>query len=131
MLRDVLWELWSAALAVMALGASLVATLGLIWLVVTDPGRADVWVWGLAALSVAGDVVAAVRQDRRPSHRPRLAGLGWLASLVLGVLLILGAGGAGGVVVIGCVLVAKAVVDLPDAIGLWPSQMASEPSAPR
>ncbi|WP_435108013.1 hypothetical protein [Nocardiopsis synnemataformans] len=131
MLRHALWETWKLVLTVTAIAAGLAAFVTLIWLVITDPDRADAWVWGLAVVAMVGDLVAAVRTNPRRARSPRLAGLVWLASAITGVLLILLASGAGGVAVIGYVVATNVLLTLPDAAGLWPGQDDRELSAPQ
>ncbi|NKY96773.1 hypothetical protein [Nocardiopsis alborubida] len=118
-------------LTVTAIAAGLAAFVALIWLVITDPDRADAWVWGLAVVAMVGDLVAAVRTNPHRAPNPRLAGLVWLASAITGVLLNLLASGAGGVAVIGYVVATNVLLTLPDAAGLWPGQDDRELSAPQ
>lgn len=114
-----LWNVWGAFLAAAAVTLGLVSLVALIILVGNDPTRADAWVWGLAAASVVGDLVGVVSGPRRPRGL-RLAAASWGLRVASAVALILLVPDAQGLVVLGYVLAASAVVSLPDAIGLWP-----------
>lgn len=115
-----LWSLWSS---ILALGASVVGLVSLVTLIIVvggDPTRADAWVWGLAAAWVVGDLVGTASTPRRGPRGLRLAAVLWLVQTVGAVALILLASETQGLMVLGYALAAGAVVQLPDAIGLWP-----------
>lgn len=122
-----LWKMWSTLLVTVAVVVGMGSLGVLIYLVVSEPTRADAWVWGLAAATLMGDLAAAV-YGLRLQRGLRLTAVGWLVQVAAAVLLVCSSSHTQGLVVLGYVFAASAMLNLPYALGLWPGPIEADSS---